>query len=87
MYPSGSKFVNSKLHSAVMKKLFSCLEINGIHVEAGKTKLAQKTRAAVEVGKKKVAKFSILCSVCMIRYYVIGSCIHHQKHLCDTTCN
>lgn len=53
MYPSGSQFVNSKLHSAVMKKLFSCLEINGIHVEAGKTKLAQKTRAAVEVGKKK----------------------------------
>lgn len=38
-------------------------------------------------GRKNVAKFCIMCSICTARYNDIGSFIQHQKHLCVTTCN
>lgn len=66
MYLNGSQFVLNKLHCAVMKKIFRCLKIDGICVEVGRTKFTQKT-AAFEGGEKKVVKFCIMCSICMIR--------------------
>lgn len=53
MYLNGSQFVHNKLHSLVVKKLFSYLQTDGIRVEVARTEFTQKRTAAIEGGKKK----------------------------------
>lgn len=88
MYLSDSQFVHNKLHSAVMRKLFRCLEIGGIHVEAGRIKFTQK-KVIEGGGKNSKVLYHVQYlydQVVYYRFFYSGYFIH-QNHLCDTTCN